>query len=200
MICVYPLKIKALGSQMGMSAKEIVSFKEFEDLLIKATNTANEGITISSMDQPDRPLVFVNNGFERLTGYTKKDVIGKNCRFLQGNDTDKAPVEELRRAIKNGEQTTVELLNYKKDGTPFWNRLSITPLKDKNGIEIYEGDIVKATSDQYENKNFVGKVIFDEGYFCTWVNKNDIRGVWSGDDIEVIGNIFENKDLLEKEH
>jgi len=70
-------------------------------------------------------------------------------------------------------------------------------LLDKNGVEIYEGDIVKATSDQYTNENFIGKVIFDEGYFCTWVNKNDIRGIWTGDDIEVIGNIFENNELLE---
>ena len=72
-----------------------------------------------------------------------------------------------------------------------------TGLTDKNGIEIYEGDIVKATSDQYENENFVGKVIFDEGCFLTWINKNDIRGIWGEDDIEVIGNIFENSELLE---
>jgi len=71
-----------------------------------------------------------------------------------------------------------------------------TSLKDKNGVDIYEGDIVKATSDQYENENFVGKVIFDEGCFLTWVNTNDIRGIWSEDDIEVIGNIFETPELL----
>lgn len=122
---------------MASKSRETVSFKAFEDLLIRATNTANEGITISSMSAPDRPLVFVNDGFIRLTGYSKEDVIGKNCRFLQGNETDSAAVEELRRAIKNGEQTTVELLNYKKDGTPFWNRLSITPLKDKNGLTTH---------------------------------------------------------------
>lgn len=122
---------------MKKSSEEKNLFQEFENLLIKATNTANEGITISAMDQPDRPLIFINDGFERLTGYSKEDVVGKNCRFLQGEETDQAPIEELRRAIRSGEQTTVELLNYKKDGTPFWNRLSITPLKDQNGMTTH---------------------------------------------------------------
>lgn len=71
-----------------------------------------------------------------------------------------------------------------------------TGLKDKNGVEIYEGDIVKATSDQYKNENFVGKVIFDEGCFLTWINKNDIRGIWSSEDIEAVGNIYETPELL----
>jgi PAS domain S-box-containing protein len=122
---------------MPIESKDVVSCKEFEDLLYKATNTANEGITIGSMTQPDRPLVFVNEGFERLTGYTKEDALGKNCRFLQGNGTDEESVEKIRRAIKAGKETTVEMLNYKKDGTPFWNRLSITPLKDSRGTTTH---------------------------------------------------------------
>ncbi|MFN5422094.1 MAG: YopX family protein [bacterium] len=67
---------------------------------------------------------------------------------------------------------------------------------DKNHTPIYEGDIVKVYSEEFENENFTGKVIFDEGSFLTWINKNDIRSVWSGDDIEVIGNIMENPELL----
>ena len=159
-----------LSSRMGMSQKEIASFKEFEDLLIKATNTADEGITISSMVEPDRPLIFVNEGFERLTGYSKKDVIGKNCRFLQGEETDKTPVEELRRAIKNEEQTTVELLNYKKDGTPFWNRLSITPLKDENGIATHYVGIQSDITELRETQNSLRAANKDLALFQDKIN------------------------------
>ncbi|MBK8291542.1 MAG: SpoIIE family protein phosphatase [Flammeovirgaceae bacterium] len=131
-----------------------ISKKGFEDLLINAINKSNEGITISSIDQPDSPLIFVNDGFERLTGYTKEDVIGKNCRFLQGKETDHAAVDVLRHAISNKQQTTVELLNYKKDGTPFWNRLSITPLKNESGITTHyvgvQSDITEIRETQKE--------------------------------------------------
>jgi sigma-B regulation protein RsbU (phosphoserine phosphatase) len=131
-----------------------ISKKGFEDLLINAINKSNEGITISSIDQPDSPLIFVNDGFERLTGYSKEDVIGKNCRFLQGKETDHAAVDVLRHAISNRQQTTVELLNYKKDGTPFWNRLSITPLKNESGITTHyvgvQSDITEIRETQKE--------------------------------------------------
>jgi PAS domain S-box-containing protein len=77
--------------------------------------------------------VYANEGFERLTGYDIKDVLGRNCRFLQGADTDPRTIEEIRRSIRDKKACTVEILNYRKDGTIFWNRLSITPVKDETG-------------------------------------------------------------------
>jgi len=93
----------------------------------------------------------------------------------------------------------VDMMDYDEPTDPKNSALVIqqyTGLKDRHEKEIYEGDIVKAYSEEFENENFTGKVIFDEGSFLTWINKNDIRGVWSGDNIEVIGNIMENPELL----
>lgn len=116
-------------------------------LLLKATNASSEGITISTMAEEDRPLIYVNEGFERLTGYSWKDVVGRNCRFLQGKNTDPNTVQTIRDAISNEEACTVELLNYTKEGKPFWNRLSITPIfDDENRLTHYVGvqsDITK---------------------------------------------------------
>ena len=85
-----------------------------------------EGVTISDASLPDNPIIYANRGFERLTGYSVEDVVGRNCRFLQGVDTDAAAVAEIRESVRGGRECTVQLLNYRKDGTPFWNRLSIT--------------------------------------------------------------------------
>jgi PAS domain S-box-containing protein len=94
---------------------------------------AAEGITIADATQPDCPLIYVNKGFEQLTGYSSESVQGRNCRFLQGPDTDPAATDEIRRAIREGRPCVVEILNYRKDGSPFWNRLSITPVRDDAG-------------------------------------------------------------------
>ena len=103
------------------------------DLLERAIDATTEGITISDAAQPDNPVIFANKGFERLTGYAAHEIVGQNCRFLQGPQTDPHTVHEIRQAIESGAECTVELLNYRKDGTPFWNRLSITPLCDPSG-------------------------------------------------------------------
>lgn len=98
-----------------------------------ALEAATEGITISDLRQPDTPIVYVNQGFSLLTGYPLDEVIGRNCRFLQGSDTDPATIARLRDALDRGVACSVDILNYRKDGTPFWNRLSITPVASDDG-------------------------------------------------------------------
>jgi diguanylate cyclase (GGDEF)-like protein/PAS domain S-box-containing protein len=102
-------------------------------LLEKAIASVNEGITIADVLQPDCPLVYVNPGFERMTGYSKEEIVGKNCRFLQKNDSEQLDLEVIRRAIKNGTSCHTVLKNYKKDGAPFWNELNLSPIKDRHG-------------------------------------------------------------------
>ncbi|MCL6546448.1 MAG: PAS domain-containing protein [Bryobacteraceae bacterium] len=106
-----------------------------EEMLLKDRVVAacEEGITITDPSLPDNPLIYVNQGFERLTGYTAQEVLGRNCRFLQGPQTDPEPAEEIRRAVREHRPCTVEILNYRKDGSTFWNRLSITPVRDSSG-------------------------------------------------------------------
>ena len=106
------------------------------DLLLlkdRALNVAAEGITIADMRLPDQPLIYANDGFERLTGYSVDFILGKNCRFLQGEDADPATVQKIRDALKAGNECTVEILNRTKEGVPFWNRLSLTPIRDSSG-------------------------------------------------------------------
>lgn len=86
------------------------------------------------------PIVDVSRGFCRLTGYCEADVMGRSCDFLQGSETDQAVVRKIGQALQNGHAFQGELLNYRKDGTPFWNKLTITPMPDVNGeIEYFMG-------------------------------------------------------------
>ncbi len=99
----------------------------------RAIHAVTQGILITDPSLPDNPIIFASPGFERLTGYLASEVLGHNCRFLQGKDTDAAPLDELRQAIREGRPCTVSLINYRKDGTPFWNELSIAPVRDRTG-------------------------------------------------------------------
>jgi sigma-B regulation protein RsbU (phosphoserine phosphatase) len=99
----------------------------------RALDVAAEGITIADARLPDRPLIYANEGFERVTGYPVADVLGRNCRFLQGSGSDPAAVAEIRAALAEGRECIVEILNYRRDGTTFWNRLSLTPVHNDQG-------------------------------------------------------------------
>jgi PAS domain S-box-containing protein len=95
------------------------------------------GVTLADPDLEDAPIVYANRAFERLTGYAQDEIVGHNCRFLQGEDRDQEARFQIAEAMKKHEAIEVTLRNYKKDGTMFHNRLKITPLYDKKNRVIY---------------------------------------------------------------
>ena len=98
------------------------------NLLKKAVNASTDGIVIAEQEGSDNILIYANRAFEELTGYPEEEILYQDCRFLQGEDRDQAPLDELREAIRRGESSRVVLRNYRKDGSLFWNELTITPV------------------------------------------------------------------------
>jgi PAS domain S-box-containing protein len=99
----------------------------------RAIRAVSSGVIITDPSQPDNPIIYASPSFERLTGYRAGEIAGRNCRFLQGEDTDQDAVAEVREALRDGRGCTVELLNYRKDGTTFWNSLTISAVVDDGG-------------------------------------------------------------------
>ena len=97
----------------------------------------DHSVVISDPGIKDCPMVYVSDEFTNQTGYNVSEVLGKNCRFLQGPETDMNDVEHIRQAIKMRKSITIDILNYKKDGKKFWNRLRIKPLFGPDGKIIF---------------------------------------------------------------
>jgi PAS domain S-box-containing protein len=95
------------------------------------------GVTLADPDLEDCPIIYANKAFEKLTGYSQEDIIGKNCRFLQGNNREQEARYKIKEAMKNHEVVEVTLQNYKKDGTLFHNHLKVTPLLDNKHRVLY---------------------------------------------------------------
>ena len=113
--------------EVGLGVPE-VGAGDVDELTARALLASSVSFTISDPRRPDNPLVWVNPAFQRMTGYEPAEIIGRNCRFLQGQGTDRAAVRRVREAIEQGEAVRAELLNYRKDGTPFWNSFTISPV------------------------------------------------------------------------
>ena len=103
------------------------------DVLATAVSAVTSGIVICDATSPGHPVTFANQAFSRITGYTVEEIIGQNCRVLQGRDTDPEALDKLRRSLSQQRAVNVTLRNYRKDGRTFWNELSISPVADDSG-------------------------------------------------------------------
>ena len=121
-------------------------------ILRRAMDAVPNGVLITDNTRPDNPIVYTNPAFQRMTGYSADEVLGRNCRFLQGDDRDQPGLAELRGAFTAGESATVLLRNYRKDGTPFWNRLHIAPVHDAAGAISHYVGIQEDVSHQREDE------------------------------------------------
>jgi PAS domain S-box-containing protein len=96
-----------------------------------------QSVVITDPSQPDNPMIFISDEFEKQTGDSPAESLGKNCRFLQGPETDPEAIEAIRRALAEKDELTIDILNYAKDGSQFWNRLRIRPLYGDDGEVLF---------------------------------------------------------------
>jgi len=117
----------------GRHANFLPGHSDQLQLLVRAVECARNGIVITDPLRTDNPIIYANPAFSELTGYANEQIIGRNCRFLQRDDREQVAVKEVRDAISKGMTITSILRNYKKNGTLFWNELTVSPVKDEQG-------------------------------------------------------------------
>jgi PAS domain S-box-containing protein len=111
---------------------------DYDDFtLMENVHVGQQHFLITDPWMRDNPIVFASGGFYELTGYTPSEVLGRNCRFMQGKDSDPEAIKEIREGIDKGEDVHCIVRNYKKDGTPFWNDLFIAPLRGEDGSVVH---------------------------------------------------------------
>ena len=120
------------------------------ELLLQLVENAQDGIVLAEKEGDDTILVYVNPAFEKLTGYASEDILYQDCRFLQGDDTDPSAVQVISEAIESTLPVRTILKNYRKDGSIFWNELSVTPFYDELDKITYYIGIQKDVTTQVE--------------------------------------------------
>lgn len=129
-----------------MNAKPMID----PELLERVVNASQDGIVIAEQEGDENILIYVNQGFEKLTGYSADEVLYQDCRFLQGDDRDQAALHNVRKAIKSKKPCREVLRNYRKDGSMFWNELSITPVFNAEDQLTYFIGVQKDVSELVE--------------------------------------------------
>lgn len=144
------------GVQDVMKRTDILN--QFESTMtlpnfLDAINSMGVGLSVVDATNKELPLIYVNQGFVEMTGYSKAEVLNKNCRFLQGSSTDQKEVDKVRKAIKQSDSTSVVLKNYRKDGSYFWNQFIISPVHDTEGELVYFIGLQFDVTDEIEKRN-----------------------------------------------
>ncbi|TJY35772.1 PAS domain S-box protein [Pontimicrobium aquaticum] len=155
-------KLYTMALINDLSAKKKIKKKLL--LKKKALKSASNGIIITDALKADNPIIYFNPAFQKLTGYSKEEILHKNCRFLQKDDKQQKAITKLKNAVNNGKSCRATLRNYKKDGTLFWNDLQITPIKNKKGVVTHFigilNDITRTKSIEEERNHLAN--IFNE--------------------------------------
>ena len=123
------------GDALAAFAPEVLPDRR--ELALIAVERTRMPMIISNPRAPDNPIILANEAFLKQTGYPFEEVIGRNCRFLQGPDTDPADIAAIREGLSSGEDFIIELRNFRKDGTAFWNQLKVSPIYDNSGDLLY---------------------------------------------------------------
>lgn len=117
-------------------------------LLQLVIDASNDGIVVAEQEGDDNILIYANPAFERLTGYTSEEILYRDCRFLQGSDRDQPGLAAIREAVKTQQPCRQIIRNYRKDGSSFWNELSITPVFNEGDQLTYYIGIQKNVTEQ----------------------------------------------------
>lgn len=154
-LTLFPIR-DANGEVIAISSisRDLTALRQTQEALRvrdRALDATRNGIVITDHTLPDDPIVDVNPAFTELTGYTREEAMGRNCRFLQGPDTDPGAIARIRTAIAEGRDSFETLLNYRKDGSPFWNDLSIAAVRDASGAVTH---FIGVLSDATERKRY----------------------------------------------
>ncbi|OYX04752.1 MAG: histidine kinase [Caulobacter vibrioides] len=124
-------------SESRRAGERLAAGHDVGDPFAAAIRATRMAMIVTDATQTDNPIIFANDAFLKLTGYARDEVIGRNCRFLQGPDTDPETVKTVREAVTAGDDVAVDLLNYRKDGSSFWNALYLSPVRNDAGQIVY---------------------------------------------------------------
>ncbi|TVT79408.1 PAS domain-containing protein [Pseudomonas sp. H3(2019)] len=127
-------------------------------LMQLAINASNDGIVIAEREGEDNILIYVNPAFEKLTGYSAEEILYQDCRFLQSGDRDQAALNLIRETLKDGKSCREILRNYRKDGTHFWNELSLSTVYNENDKQTYFIGVQKDVTLQVKTQQRVNQL------------------------------------------